>query len=184
MEFVIGFSFKENSLHFQKVENFRKRYDSRYTQFSDLTLILIPTFTIDFKSREDEKKFIEDINEIIEGQFFGIEEVSSVEFNGISFTMGKKRFLGLTPIISPEVLYTQEAITSYLKDMGVSFKKTKNAFNPILALGRFETDVELAAGIEACKAEFSDAFVMQAEGIGLYYKGVSSWNMKKILFNF
>lgn len=184
MELIIGFSFKENSLHYQKIENFRKRFDSKYSHFNDLTLVIIPTFTIDFKNREDEKKFIEDINEIIEGQFFGIDELSDLEFNGISFTVGKKRFLGLTPIVSPDVVYCQEALSSYLKENGVTFKKSKSALNPILAIGRFETDIELATGIEAAKVEFPDPFTVEVESVSLYYKSSNGWHLKKNLFNF
>lgn len=184
VEFFIGLNFNSNSMHMNKIDSFRQRFDSKFEQFKETALVIIPPFSIEFKNREAQENFEEEIIEILDGNFYGINEVSQIEFNGISFTMGKKRMLGLTPIISPDIFHTQEMLFSYLKDQGVIFKKRKNAFNPILMIGRFEDDLALESAIDVAKLEFSSAFVINARSVSLFERGTKNWQENSILYKF
>lgn len=185
MEYFIGLSFKPGSIHYDKIDVFRKRFDAKYSNFDFLQLSLVPSFTIDFKNKESEKAFKDELTEILESYLYGLNEASQIEFNGINFSMGKKGMLALTPIISPDIIHCQEALHHFLKKSGAKFKKKKISFNPLLIIGRFDFSDGLEAGIEVAKIEFSSPFVMNAVGIRLYEKNLSNiWQNKTNLYDF
>ena len=184
MEFFIGLTFDPSSIHHTKIESFRKRFDSKYQKHEKLQLTLLPPFTIDFQKNEDFYKFTEELADVLDSQLFGIEQISQIEFNGISFSMGKKGILGLTPKISPELFYCQESLHSFLKESGARFKKSKETTNPLLPIGRFEYSDHLESAIETAKIEFSSPFVMNGASFVLYEKGPQQWVAKTNLYDF
>jgi len=138
LEFFIGLTFDPSSIHHNKIESFRKRFDSKFQKGEKLQLTILPPFSIDFPNNEEMNSFIEELTDLLEGHLYGLEQVSQIEFNGITFSMGKKGVLALTPKISPELFYCQESLYSFLKESGARFKKSKNATNPLLPIGRFD----------------------------------------------
>lgn len=184
MECFIGLTFNPGSIHHTKIESFRKRFDSKYTKGEQLQLTVLPPFTIDFKRPEEMKNFMEELSDLLEGHLHGLTEASQVEFNGITFSMGKKGVLSLTPIISPDLLHCQESLYHFLKEEGAKFKKTKNALNPLLAIGRFDFFDQLESAIETAKIEFSSPFVMNAKSFVLFEKTPQQWVAKNNLFDF
>jgi hypothetical protein len=147
-------------------------------------MTLLPPFTVDFHSNDEAQEFMEDLSDLLEGHLHGIDETSQIEFNGITFSMGKKGILALTPIISPDLLHCQESLYFYLKENGVKFKKTKGAFNPILPIGRFDFLDGMENGIEVAKLEFSTPFVMNALSFVLFEKTPQEWKIKNNLYDF
>ncbi|AUN98494.1 hypothetical protein C0V70_10325 [Bacteriovorax stolpii] len=184
MEYFIGLTFDPGSIHYKKIESFRKRFDPKFEKAEVLQLTILPPFSVDFQRKEDETKFVEELTELLEGHLYGLDALSQMEFNGITFSMGKKGVLSLTPIISPDILHCQESLYFFLKEYGVKFNKSKNAGNPLLPIGRFEFTDSMEATIETAKIEFSSPFVMVAESFVLFLKTPREWKNKNNLFDF
>lgn len=184
MEFFIGLTFEPSSIHHNKIESFRSRFDSKYQKGEKLQLTLLPPFTIDFQNNEGLNSFTEELADLLDGHLYGLEQVSQIEFNGITFSMGKKGVLALTPKISPELFYCQESLHSFLKESGAHFKKSKNATNPLLPIGRFDYSDLLESAIETAKIEFSSPFVMNGASFVLFEKGPQQWIAKNNLYDF
>ncbi len=184
LEYFIGLTFDPNSIHYNKIESFRKRFDSKFSKASSLQLTLLPPFSVDFTNNDELNNFTEDLADLLDSHLQGIDDISQVEFNGITFSMGKKGVLALTPKISPDLLHCQESLYYFLKENGARFKKTKNASNPLLPIGRFDFIDLLESAIETAKIEFSSPFVMNGFNVILYEKSPQQWVSKNILFEF
>lgn len=184
MEYFIGLIFDPGPIHHKKIENFRSRFDSKFSKSTRLQLTILPPFTIDLHTRAEEKNFIEELSELLEGHLYGLKEISQIEFNGMTFSMGKKGALSLTPIISPDLLYCQESIYFFLKEYGVKFKKTKNLENLILPIGRCDSPELLESAVETARVEFSSPFVMNATSFVLFEKTPREWINKNNLYDF
>ncbi len=184
VEYFIGLTFDPSSVHHTKIESFRQRFDSKFGKAEKLQLTILPPFSIDFHNKDEADEFVEDLADLLEGHLYGLEEASQTEFNGITFTMGKKGVLALTPIISSDLLHCQESLYFYLKESGVKFKKSKGAFNPILPIGRFDYMDSLETAIEVAKVEFSSPFVMNALSFVLFEKTPQEWKIKNNLYDF
>lgn len=184
MEFFIGLTFDPSSIHFNKIENFRKRFDSKFLKGQDLQLTILPPFSVDFYNNDEALEFYEDLSDLLEGHLHGLIDTSQIEFNGITFSMGKKGALSLTPIISPDLLHCQESLYFYLKEYGAKFKKAKNTFNPVLPIGRFDYPDLLEGAIEMAKVEFSSPFVMNAKNFSLFEKIPDKWSIRRNLYDF
>lgn len=184
MEFFIGLTFDPSSIHHNKIESFRKRFDSKFQKGEKLQLTLLPPFSIDFPKNEDLNNFTEELSDLLDSHLFGLDLISQIEFNGITFSMGKKGVLALTPKISPELFYCQESLYSFLKEAGARFKKSKNASNPMLPIGRFDYPDLLESAIETAKIEFSSPFVMNGASFVLFEKGPQQWIAKTNLYDF
>jgi hypothetical protein len=184
MEFFIGLTFDPSSIHQQKIESFRRRFDSKFGKAQILQLTILPPFTIEFKKKDDELEFLEEVSDLIDGHLMGLENISQLEFNGITFSAGKNGTISLTPIMSPDFLHVQESLYSLLKDYGVKFKKTKDILSSILPIGRFENGLLMETAIEVAQIEFSSPFVMQALGFVLFEKTPREWKNKNNLYDF
>ena len=184
MEFFIGLTFDPSSIHYNKIESFRKRFDSKFQKGEKLQMTLLPPFSIEFLNNHEFNDFAEELTDILEGHLHGLDEISQIEFNGITFSMGKKGVLALTPKISPDLLHCQESLYHFLKESGVHFKKSKSAANPLLPIGRFDFIDLLESAIETAKIEFSSPFVMNGTSFVLFEKGPQQWIAKNNLFDF
>lgn len=187
MEFFIGLTFDPNSLHYKKIESFKKRFDSRAFKGEQVQLTLLPPFSIDFKKNDELLLFYEELSDLLEGHLYKLDEISQVEFLGITFSMGKKGVLALTPKISPELFYCQESLYSFLKESGARFKKSKNSTKPtnlFLPIGRFDYLNQLESAIETAKIEFSSPFVMNGSNFSLFEKAPQQWPVRSVLYNF
>lgn len=184
MEFFIGLTFDPSSIHHNKIESFRKRFDSKFHKGEQLQLTLLPPFTIEFANNEELSNFTEGLSDLLDSHLYGLDQISQIEFNGITFSMGKKGVLALTPKISPDLLHCQESLYDFLKESGAHFKKSKNAANPLLPIGRFDFSDLLEGAIEVAKIEFSSPFVMNGVSFVLFEKGPQQWVAKNNLFDF
>lgn len=184
MEYFIGLTFDQGSIHQQKIESFRRRFDSKFGKAQTLQLTILPPFEIEFKNKEEENNFFEEVSDLLEGHFMGIDEISQVQFNGITFGNGKNGSLALTPIVSPDFLHAQESLYSLLRDYSVKFKKTKDVLSAILPIGRFENGSLMGPAIEVAKSEFATPFVMNATGLVLFEKTPKEWKIINNLYDF
>ena len=55
MEYFIGLTFDLGSIHQKKIENFRRRFDSKFEKNDLLQLTLLPPFSINLHSSSEEK---------------------------------------------------------------------------------------------------------------------------------
>lgn len=184
MEFFIGLTFDPGSVHHSKIESFRKRFDSKYQKGEKLQLTLLPPFSIDFANNEELNDFTEELSDLLDSHLMGLDQISQIEFNGITFSMGKKGVLALTPKVSPDLLHAQESLYYFLKEAGARFKKSKNALNPLLPIGRFDFPDLLEGAIEQAKIEFSSPFVMNGLSFILFEKLPQQWVAKNNLYDF
>ena len=184
MEYFIGLTFDQSSIHHQKIESFRSRFDSKFGKAQTVQLTILPPFEIEFKNKDEEENFIEEVADLLEGHFMGIEEISQMEFNGLTFSSGKSGSLSLTPIISPDFLYAQESLYSLLRDYGVKFKKTKDVLTSILPIGRLEHGADLEGALEVARIEFASPFVLNANSLVLFEKTPRVWMIRNNLYDF
>jgi len=184
VEFFIGLTFDSGSVHHSKIESFRKRFDSKYQKGEKLQLTLLPPFSIDFANNEAFTNFTEELSDLLDSHLMGLDQISQIEFNGITFSMGKKGVLALTPKVSPDLLHAQESLYYFLKEAGARFKKSKNALNPLLPIGRFDFPDLLEGAIEQAKIEFSSPFVMNGASFILFEKHPQQWIAKNNLYDF
>ncbi|MBC7427948.1 MAG: hypothetical protein H7336_04995 [Bacteriovorax sp.] len=184
MEYFLGLTFDPSSIHHTKVESFRRRFDSKFCKQENLQLTILPPFAVDFSSFNEEHDFVEELTELMEGHLYGLSEISQIEFRGITFSAGKKGVIGLTPIISPDIIHCQESLYFFLKEYGVKFKNNKNTFNPILPIGRFDYIDHMESAIETARIEFSNPFVLDAMSVVLFEKTPLVWKEKNNLFDF
>lgn len=183
VEYFIGLSFHQSSIHHKKIESFRRRFDSKYQHSQLLQLTLLPPFHIDFKKNDDLENFEEEIRELLEGHLYGLDEIAQIEFFGISFTLGQKGVVSLTPKISADLLHCQESLYHLLKENGAHFMKTKSSTNTFLPIGRCESSEQLENAIEIAKVEFSSPFVLEGESFILFEKKPKLWVPKTTLFD-
>lgn len=184
MQFYIGLVFDSHSVHFQKIESFKKRYDTKFYSNPYIHLTLLPPFEKDFKNIEAYKKFVSNLNDIIESHLMGITEALQVEFNGINMWMGRKGILSLTPKLSLDYDHLRESLFEFLKEEGVKFKNTKELNRIFMPIGRFEHSMELEASIEQAKMEFSSPFVLNTKCFTLFERSQFIWNQKENLYTF
>lgn len=184
MEYFIGLTFHQSSIHYKKIDSFRNRFDSKYQNSKLLQLTLLPPFHLDFKNNQELNNFEDEMREILEGHLYGLDDLAQIEFSGISFSMGKKGVLSLTPKISPDLLHCQESLHYLLKESGATFSKTKSNTNAVLPIGRFDFSDQLESAIEIAKVEFSSPFVLHAEHFFLFLKTPTLWVPKINLYDF
>jgi hypothetical protein len=183
VEYFVGLSFHQGSIHYKKIESFRKRFDSKFQHLELLQLTLLPPFQIDFKNNADLENLEDEIRELLEGHLYGIDEIAQIEFNGISFTLGQKGVVSLTPKFSPDLLHCQESLIHLLKENGAHFLKSKNTTNTFLPIGRCDNAIQLENAVEIAKVEFSSPFVLEGESFILFEKKPKLWVPKTKLFD-
>jgi hypothetical protein len=184
VEYFIGLTFQPSSIHYKKIDSFRKRFDSKYENSKLLQMTLLPPFQIDFKNNDDLNSFEDELREVLEGHLYGLDDLAQIEFTGISFSMGKKGVLSLTPKISPDFLHCQESLHHVLKESGAHFLKAKNNANTVLPIGRFDYADQLEGAIDLAKIEFSTPFVLHGESFYLFEKTPKLWVPKIKLYDF
>jgi hypothetical protein len=184
MEYFLGLTFDPSSIHYAKIDSFRRRFDSKFSKHENLQLTILPPFIVDFSSLEQERNFVEELQELLEGHLFGLTEISQIKFHGITFSMAKRGSISLTPIISPDVIHCQESLYHFLKEYGVKFKNSKSASSSILPIGRIEYADLMNSAIETAKCEFDNPFIMDATSLVLFEKTPKEWEMKFNLFDF
>jgi len=183
MDLFIGIKIKDDSVHCSKIKSFKERHDLKFVKEKIIQLTLVPTFEFNSNKNEDYFNFQNELVEILESHFFGVDEIRFLEFNGINFSLGKKS-LFLTPIFSPDFIYCQDSIAHFLKKEGISFKKNKSISQPMLPIGRFDYELQLENAIDVAKLEFSSPFVLEADSIVLFEKTPKEWIPRVNLFTF
>ena len=158
-----------------------KIVDGAYrTMLERLASISNPNF---FLLNYDLENFEEELREVLEGHLYGLDEIAQIEFFGISFTLGQKGVVSLTPKISPDLLHCQESLFQLLKENGAHFSKSKNTTNTFLPIARCDSAEHLENAIEIAKVEFSSPFVLEGESFILFEKRPQLWVPKTNLYD-
>lgn len=183
MNLFIGLVFDKNSEHLKKIDNFRRRYDQKYVNNPFNQLTIVPPFELEISRLDQLKRIKEDLGELIDDHLFGNHFFSQIEFNGISFSSGRKSIVGLTPKMNDEVEYLQESVFDYLLSEGAKFKKNKNN-RLIFPIGRFDFQTSIESIVEAAKVEFSSPFVLNSTSISIFHRQNCFWSLRESLFEF
>jgi hypothetical protein len=184
LELFIGLVFDTHSVHYQKIENFRKRYDSKFFQIPLVQMSILPPFEIELKNRNDQKKFKSDLSDLIEDHLLGLNEVSQIEFNGLHFSMSNKGIIGLNAKTSPDFEHLKESLKEFLKIEGAKFNKSKIDTKILMPIGRFDYFDQFESALDYAKLEFSSPFVLNAVRFVLFEKNLFNWNLSESLYDF
>ena len=189
MTFFIALTFSSDSLHYQKIDSFRRRFDSKYWKGPILQLSLLPPFRV---SKPALRSLMNTLSDEIENHMQDLTEVRDVHFGGIDFTTGKKSTLFLMPQMPIDLIHCSEALLDIICDHGGSLKKrrvykgdysseTERVFLPI---GRFHDPFLTEAAVETARCEFPNEFSLRADSITLFEITASGWSPVRKLFTF
>lgn len=190
MTYFIGLTFHPESIHFQKINFFRSRYDNKFARSKVLQMTILPPFQLNGTSYEREK-IIELIQDEIENQFLGLDSPLDVQFKGIEFLTGKRPALFLNPQLPIELFHCQETIREIFKHNNVSFIKKKDSqeknsdnLKTYLPIGRFQYFTELEGAIEQAQLEFNRPFTMAGNKLVLFEKLPLQWVVRHVFLDF
>ena len=192
MQLFIALTFAENDLNYQKINNFRKRFDEKISRSPLVLMTLMSPFKINDKSASNSySNLVECLRDDLDTYLSGFEKNFSIIFNSMDFAAGRNGVIYLKPKLPEELFFFQEAAIHELKSMGATFnrdeKKLKNNqknTHTFLPIGRSDSDLTLQVAIEKAQHEFSMPFSLQAKSISLFEKLPGLWNFKDTLFKF
>lgn len=189
MTFFIALTFSSSSLPYQKIDSFRRRFDSKYWKGPNLHLSLLPPFKI---ARPNLPALAHTLTDEIENYMQDLLEVAEVNFSGIDFTTGKKSALFLVPHMPIDLIHCSESLSEILLDHGALFKKRreyKGDYSSLedrvfLPIGRFHDPFLTEAAVETARCEFPDEFSLKADSITLFEITPGGWSPRRKLFTF
>lgn len=189
MTFFIALTFSSDSLHYQKIDSFRRRFDSKFWKGPQLHLSLLPPFRV---NRPNLSRLSTTLIDEIDNYMQDLLEVSEVNFSGIDFTTGKKSTLFLVPHMPIDLAHCSESLFEILLDHGAVFKKRKEykgdytsmSERVFLPIGRFHDPFLTEAAVETARCEFPNKFSLKADSITLFEITPSGWSPRRKLFTF
>lgn len=189
MTFFIALTFSPDSLHYQKIDSFRRRFDSKYWKGPALHLSLLSPFRPQKMGFKDLQLLLVDE---IENHMQDLLDVSEVHFKGLEFTTGKKSMLYLKPHMPIDLAHCQEALQDILEAQGALFKKrriykgdyTTASDQAFLPIGRFHDPFLTEAAVETARFEFPHEFSLRADSITLFEITANHWTPCRKLFTF
>ncbi len=192
MQLFIGLTFKASTHPYQKIDSFRKRFDSKYERSDVLQMTILPPFSFENMNPKAFDEFVELCGEDLESNFIGHDSPLDVDFKGFDFQTGKKNVLFLKPIVPIDLFYSQEVLKDTVKSAGGTFHKHKNLgktqvndLQTFLPIGRVDDLNLLAMAVEKAQVEFGHGtFQMQAQDIVLFEKMPDRWIARRILYSF
>ncbi len=189
MTFFIALTFSTDSLSYQKIDSFRRRFDSKYWKGPSLHLSLLPPFRL---ARPSLSKLGATLTDEIDNYMQDLFAVSEVNFSGIDFTNGRKSTLFLLPHMPIDLIHCSESLFEILLDEGAHFKKRKEykgdyttlTDRVFLPIGRFSDPFLTEAAVETARSEFPDEFSLKADSITLFENTPNGWSPRRKLFTF
>ncbi|MAF77893.1 MAG: hypothetical protein CME63_06840 [Halobacteriovoraceae bacterium] len=192
MQLFIGLTFKASTHSFQKIDSFRRRFDSKYEKTDLLQMTLLPPFSVDSMTNHEFEEFVDLCAEDLESNFIGHDQPLDVDFKGFDFQTGKKNVLFLKPVLPVDLFYAQEVLKDAVKKARGVFHKHKNLghnglddLQTFLPIGRGDDPQLLAMAVEKAQVEFGHApFQMESQDIVLFEKIPGRWIPRQILYSF
>lgn len=189
MTFFIALTFSADSLHYQKIDSFRRRFDSKYWKGPELHLSLLPPFR---PQKMGFKELQLTLADEIENYMTDLLEVSEVHFRGIDFTTGKNSTLFLIPHMPIDIIHCSEALKDILDVSGAQFKRKRvykgdyssESDRAFLPIGRFHDPFLTEAAVETARFEFPQEFSLRASSITLFEITSNHWTPCRKLFTF
>lgn len=174
----IGVTFQDDYLT-RKVDDFRKRFDPKFSQNKTLHMSLFAPFYIDDKNF---KSLLEDLNDEIDNHFFDREHYQ-ISFCGIdSLNYKKQEILHLRPYLEDDVNFCIEGLQQLVEDYG--HRPTQKKGRSFLTLGRFKDFFSIQMGIEAASTEFQLPIELAIASISVFVKTGDTWTEKYRLKTF
>lgn len=181
MNLFIGLVFDNNSEHLKKIDNFRRRFDQKYSTNPYNQLTIIPPFELEVSRIDQLQRIKDDIGELIDDHLLGNQFFSQIEFNGITFTSGRKSMIGLTTKMNDEVSFLQESLVDYLLSEGAKFKKNINS-HLVYPIARMDHMTPMEVIIDIAKIEFSSPFVLNSTSVSMFHRQNCIWTLRENLY--
>lgn len=184
MQFFIALTFDESDLHYQKIDNFRKRFDYKHSRSPVVHMALMSPFHFEQKSLSqlDYYHLVECLKDDLDNFLSGFDDEFNVHFSGLDFAAGKKGVVYLKPEIPDELFFFREAATDFLKSSGATFNREEKGLklsleseHTFLPIGRGDDPELLSRAVEKARNEFGRPFFMKAKAVMLFEKKPGQW---------
>lgn len=187
MQCFIGLTFSDYYLQFNKIDIYRRRFDTKYTKSNVLQLTLLPPFEI----QNYDNEFIETLSDELDGHLEGLEEINEISFNGVDFNNEKKGTVFLRPELPLEFQYCQQSLWELIKDFGGEFNRKKPVISEedviqraYLPIARTKGIDQFEFAIETAKDQFEEPFQLRANGISIFETTPGQWILRDHLYQF
>lgn len=193
MQFFIALTFDENSLHYQKIDNFRKRFDYKSGRSSLVLMTLLSPFHFvqNKLSATEYDKIIECLRDDLDNFMSGPDRDFRIEFNGFDFAAGKKGVVYLKPRLPDELFFFQETALDFLQESGAIFNRdekgmkfSEKAMHTFLPIGRGDDQDLLQRAVEKARHEFMSPFHLKTKSVMLFEKKPGLWLPRVELYRF
>jgi hypothetical protein len=187
MSFSISLTFSSQSLSMPQLQSFSKRVETKpLSQAFEISIL--PDFWHESMEQQDFFDCWEDLADLAENHFLGIDETGLLKFKGLSCLSGA---LGLAPQFENEWFYCQEEIKDTLLERGFQFKKTKNRrkrpnadLEVFMPIAQFNEDAELEMALALASNELQLPLVLLTSTLNLYEKTAQGTRLIRHLFTF
>jgi 2'-5' RNA ligase len=169
----VALTFQEGHSFTKKIQQFRQRFDTKFTTNKYLHLGIVPPFEID---DHDILELGDTLVEELETFFFNLPEARQLSFQDIKVHDFKKnKLLFLEPQSDPDLEYVQELLQNicqdYVKESQHSIAKTP----PFLTIARSHDDLALQNAFETARIEFREDVMLPWRSISLFKKNHADW---------
>jgi 2'-5' RNA ligase len=182
VKIFVGLTFFEENSFAKVIQNYRNRFDSKFSGIPYLHLPLVPPFEIEVP---EVKKLQQELAEELESFYFENTQNHSLSFTGLDVHEYKKnKILYLNPSIEEELSLCQESLfaicQSYITEREKKMKDSKS----FLTIGRYNEVMELHASIDQARKEFQEFTSLPFESICLFSKMNNQWYREADLVSF
>jgi hypothetical protein len=182
-KFFLGLTFYPENSFSRSIDNFRSRFDTKYSSNPYLHLPIVPPFEIELSEvRELKQELLEEL----ESFYFENTANHSLHFSGMNVHEYKKnKILYLNPIFDEELALCQESVFSICQSyVSEREKKMKLNTKTFLTIGRFQDEMELHQSIIQAKKEFQEFTSLFFQSICLFTKNNGNWYREADLVSF
>lgn len=181
-KYFLGLTFYQDNSFARSIENFRKRFDSKYQTNATLHLALVPSFEIETKNKN---QLAQELTEELESFFFENTSYQNLNFTGIDvYEYKKNKILYLNPKLSQEMILCQESLSSICKSYHSDREAKINNQKSFLTIGRFQDPFELHSAIQMAQNEFDEISSLPFQSICLFEKKNGIWYRDMDLIRF
>lgn len=195
MYYFIGLIFSSKGLQYYKVDSFRRKFDYKYEDLKPAQMALLPPFNLEIDGQSKVNEWVDELAEDAELHLDGLDDVDSVEFNGLDLRHGNKGItIYLKPTLPINLSHYRQQLYGSLDNEGATFKKIKKtgrvefdwggSFSSLLPIGRIKDKSILGLALESAEVEFNSSLYLQPSDICLFEKIVGKWTIRRKLFSF
>jgi hypothetical protein len=191
MKYYLALTFSSQSLAWPQLESFSKRLET-HPRSSRFEMAILPPFGHDSLLSHECDPIWEELSELVESHFWGLEDHALMRFSSLTWKGGgKSSFIGLGPELNEDWYHCQQELREVLLGEGFHFKKTKNRRkNPDadlevkLPLAAFADISELHPAMELASSELQLPLTLRTDYLGLFEKTALGPRLMRKFFTF